>query len=181
MGINLDATEILRGRRRVEPRSNKRILLIDYDPRSIGQIRRLLRASGYEMHIANSSLKALESFNELEPDLTLIQDLIPGKSGNEVREMLRNTEHGKRSSICMLVSGHRRGNYTSHRGDDSIAKPFSDEALLETVHKLIGSGSTEPRRPVRPAIPVEFNESELTARLDSVMLGLNDEPGKIDT
>jgi len=163
----------------VEPRSNKRVLLVDYDPRSIGQIRRLLRASGYEIHIANNGSKAIESFEELEPDLTLVQDLIPGKNGDEVCESLKQTEHGKRSAICKLVSSCRRG--VPYACDASIEKPFSDETLLETVHELIGSGSTEPRKPTRPAIPVEFNESELTARLDSVMLGLNDEPGKIDT
>jgi DNA-binding response OmpR family regulator len=164
----------------VEPRSNKRVLLIDYDPRSIGQIRRLLRASGYEMHIANNGPKGIESFNELEPDLTLVQDLIPGQSGDDVCAALRSTRHGQRSSICMLVSGYRRGGYNSRNRDAFIGKPFTDEELLETVQKLIGRGSTEPQKRVRPAIPVEFNESELTARLDSVMLGLNDDPGKID-
>lgn len=164
----------------MEPRSNKRVLLIDYDPRSIGQIRRLLRASGYEIHIANSGSKGIEAFEELLPDLTLVQDLIPGKSGRDVCETLKKSEHGKRSSICMLVSNCRRGHYVKYACDTSIEKPFNDETLLQTVRKLIGDGSTESRKAARPAIPVEFDEAELTARLDSVMFGLNDERAKID-
>jgi DNA-binding response OmpR family regulator len=124
------------------------ILLIDYEPRSIERLRRPLERAGYRIEIAHDGISAIKRFEELKPDLTLIEAMIPKKHGFEVCQELKRTAHGKESAVLIITSVYKGRRYriqaTHYYGcDDYLEKPISDETLLEVVRKHLGE-PTEP-------------------------------------
>jgi DNA-binding response OmpR family regulator len=127
------------------------ILLVDYEPRSIERLRRPLEQAGYRIEIANDGVSAIQRFEELKPDLTLIEAMIPKKHGFEVCQELKQTAHGKESAVLVITSVYKgrrsRIQATYYYGcDDYLEKPISDETLLEVVRKHLG----EPAEPDSP-------------------------------
>jgi len=124
------------------------ILLVDYEPRSIERLRRPLEQAGYRIEIAQDGVSAIKRFEELKPDLTLIEAMIPKKHGFEVCQELKRTAHGKDSAVLIITSVYKGRRYriqaTYYYGcDDYLEKPISDETLLEIVRKHLGE-PTEP-------------------------------------
>ena len=63
--------------------SDYTILLVDYDPDSAARLCRPLVRAGYRVEVATDGLAGISRFHELEPDLTLIEAMIPKKHGFE--------------------------------------------------------------------------------------------------
>lgn len=124
----------------------KTVLLIDYDPRSFARIRDLLDASGYRTVVAQDGLTGIEEFERLEPDVTLIQDLLPKRHGFDVCRDLKSTERGRRACVLVITSPHRglRHQLFQTGCDAHLEKPFADEALIEAVGKLTTVGESRP-------------------------------------
>lgn len=176
------------------------ILLIDYDPRSIGRIRHLLEAGGYRMEVARDGVAGIRAFEQLGPRLTLIEALLPKKHGFEVCHHLKASLQGKERAV-VLITGRTRGHRQGLRWtgcDACLEKPFTDDALMNVVRETVGEGETAPaaepplpgpraipfprraepdRRPAaRPRIPVELTEDDISARLDTLLTAAPEVP-----
>jgi len=150
---------------------SQRVLLVDYDPRSIERIRGLLAGQGIAVEVRRDGASAARDFERLGPVLTLIQELLPGKHGFEVCRELKASALGRRVPV-LLMTGVRSGRSRELRDtecDGCVRKPFSDGVLLAAVRRLLPQ--PVPRAEPRPApqIPVRFSEDEVLARLDAVM------------
>lgn len=127
--------------------SNYRILIADYEPRGIQQLREPLESAGYTVEVAKDGLKAIEVFNSLKPDLTLIEAMLPKKHGFEVCEELKKTQHGSMTPIVIVTSVYKGRKYRTqalhHYGcDEYLEKPIASDKLLATVKRLIGDESS---------------------------------------
>ena len=80
------------------------VLFIDYAPRSIGKIRAVLRTLGLQVHLARDGITGLEMFHEHDPDLVLVQDLIPRKHGFEVCREIKNSDKGQKIPVILLAT-----------------------------------------------------------------------------
>jgi CheY-like chemotaxis protein len=175
----------------------KTVLLIDYYPRSISRIRSLLQSSGYRTVVAHDADQGMEEFQKATPDLTLIQDLLPKGHGYEVCRQLKDSEHGHRSPVILLTAprgGGRRHELLQTRCDDFVEKPFTDDALMAAVRKILPVAETAPPVPKAAAahvatqaagamavaaaapsapvpIPVEFTADDIGTALDMIMPG----------
>lgn len=178
------------------------VLLIDYAPRSISRIRTLLQDTGYRTIVAHDAAQGMVEFRNAKPQLTLIQDLLPKGHGYEVCREMKESEHGHRSPVILLTaprSGGRRHELLQTRCDDFVEKPFTDEALLAAVRKILPvevvSAAPAPMpapavamaqavaQPVAPAavpaaaptpvaaIPVQFTDDDIGAALDMILPG----------
>ena len=184
------------------------VLLIDYSPRSISRIRTLLQTTGYRTIVAHDAAEGMEEFRNATPELTLIQDLLPKGHGYEVCRELKDSEHGHRSPVILLTaprSGGRRHELLQTRCDDFVEKPFTDEALLTAVRKIlpvemvsaapapamaqavaqpVASAAVPAGAPVPvAAIPVEFTADDIGAALDMFLPGppeKKEEPVKVE-
>ncbi|OGO30781.1 MAG: DNA-binding response regulator [Chloroflexi bacterium RBG_16_56_11] len=114
-----------------------RILVVDDDPEILSVVRRGLAYEGYTVDTATDGAEALSKSREKEPDLVLLDVMMPGMDGIEVARRLRQ---GGDVPILMLtakgtvadkVAGLESG------ADDYLVKPFAFDELLARVKALL--------------------------------------------
>lgn len=153
------------------------ILLIDYDPRSIERTRKPLADTGFTVHVATDGIAGLAAFLEEEPDLVIIEAMLPKKHGFEVCQEVKRTAHGKRTPVLIQTAVYKGRKYRSqamhiYGADEYLEKPYTDESLLETVRTRLGiapgdriganADAQVPHDPEHPA------DAEITRRLDDL-------------
>lgn len=122
---------------------NYTILLIDYEPRSIERVRRPLTDAGFLVRLATDGVAGISFFEELGPDLVIIEAMIPKKHGFEVCQEIKRTPHGKRTPVLLQTAVYKGRKYRSqalhiYHCDEYLEKPYSDEFLVQTVRNRLG-------------------------------------------
>src|SRR5580765_3619712 len=125
------------------------ILLIDYEPRSIERFREPLVGAGYGIEIATDGVSGIEAFHRLNPDMVLVEAMIPKKHGFEVCQELKRTPHGRRTPVLITTGVYKGRKYRTqalhiYGCDEYIEKPIAPEQLLKTVGKFFGSVASAP-------------------------------------
>ena len=145
--------------------ANYTILIVDYDPTEVELAIDVLQAAGFTVETARDGVEAMEAFVRLEPHLTLIEMMLPKKSGLEVCRDLKNTTHGQTSTVVVLGSRFRTRKYRqqalgSYQADDYVEKPLNAENLGELTRRLFpdmaqGEPESEPvaETPVPETVP----------------------------
>lgn len=110
------------------------ILIVEDDPKLAGFIASELKLEGYQVTVANNGIDGLAIARDRQPDLLILDWMLPGISGLDLCLRLRQT--GIQMPIIMLtakdeipdrVSGLNAG------ADDYVTKPFSIEELLARI------------------------------------------------
>ncbi len=122
--------------------SNYKILVIDYEPRGIKQLRDPLVRAGHEVTVAQDGVAGIEAFNEVLPDLTLIEAMLPKRHGFEVCQVLKQTTHGESTPVVIVTSVYKGRRYRTqaihnYKCDEYLEKPIAEEKLLEVVDRLL--------------------------------------------
>ena len=118
----------------------KRVLLVDDDYEIIDSLRMLLEAKGYTILIARDGNQGLAMAEREDPDLMILDMMMPKRSGFLVLEKLRRSRPVPMKIIMITANeGSRHKAYAEMLGvDDYIRKPFAMDRLLESVERLIG-------------------------------------------
>jgi TonB family protein len=129
--------------------ANYTILLIDYEPRSIERFREPLVAAGYAIEIATDGISGIEAFHRLNPDMVLVEAMIPKKHGFEVCQELKRTPHGRQTPVLITTGVYKGRKYRTqalhiYGCDEYIEKPIAPEQLLKIVGKFFGSAASAP-------------------------------------
>jgi two-component system response regulator MprA len=118
-------------------RINMRILVVDDDPEIVSLVRRGLAYEGYTVDTAGDGTEALTKARDREPDLVILDIMMPGMDGIEVAKRLRQ---GGNVPILMLTA---KGTVTDKvtglesGADDYLVKPFAFDELLARVRALL--------------------------------------------
>lgn len=118
---------------------NKRILLVDDDAEIIEAMRYALEGRGYQVLIARDGNQGLAMAEREDPDLVILDMMMPKRSGFLVLEKLRRTRPIPVRIIMITANeGSRHKAYAEMLGvDDYIRKPFPMDRLLDTVERLL--------------------------------------------
>lgn len=118
----------------------KRILLVDDDFEIIESLRMLLEAKGYTILVARDGNQGLAMAEREDPDLMILDMMMPKRSGFLVLEKLRRSRPVPLKIIMITANeGSRHKAYAEMLGvDDYIRKPFAMDRLLESVERLVG-------------------------------------------
>lgn len=121
-------------------KSSKRILLVDDDADIIESLRLALESSGYEVLVARDGNQGLALTERENPDLVILDMMMPKRSGFLVLEKMRRTREVPLRVIMITANeGSRHKAYAEMLGvDDYIRKPFPMDRLIESVQRLIG-------------------------------------------
>jgi DNA-binding response OmpR family regulator len=117
----------------------KRILLVDDDAEIIDSLRYALSSKGYEILIARDGNQGLAVAEREDPDLVILDMMMPKRSGFLVLERLRRTRPIPMRIIMITANeGSRHKAYAEMLGvDDYIRKPFAMDRLVESVQRLL--------------------------------------------
>jgi len=117
----------------------KRILLVDDDAEIVEAMRYALEGRGYQVMIARDGNQGLAMAEREDPDLVILDMMMPKRSGFLVLEKLRRTRPVPVRIIMITANeGSRHKAYAEMLGvDDYIRKPFGMDRLLDTVERLL--------------------------------------------
>lgn len=115
--------------------THKKILAVDDNPTNLAIIEELL-SDQYDLKLVSNGQEALESAHQFQPDLILLDIMMPGIDGYEVCRRIRMSP-----SLCytkiiivsaMAMTSERLKGYKAG-ADDYITKPFDEDELLAKV------------------------------------------------
>lgn len=125
-----------------------RILVVDHDPGTQRDLDLILSEAGYEVILARNAAEGVRLCRDLEPDLVLLDVLMPGNGGLETIVELRAFD--PRLRIVALGSAEREHSRLDLLGDaqmlgavSAIEKPFTPAEVIATVRRAL-SQEKEP-------------------------------------
>ena len=122
-----------------------RVLIVDDDAEISESVRFALQKQGYEVLVARDGNQGLALAEREDPDLVILDMMMPKRSGFLVLERLRRTRRIPVRIIMITANeGSRHKAYAEMLGvDDYIHKPFAMDRLLGAVKRLL-EGSPPP-------------------------------------
>ena len=121
----------------------KTILLVDDDPDLLGAMETVFARRGYRVLTAGDGNLALALAEREEPDVVVVDMMMPRKSGFLVLEKLKARPSGPPVVMITANEGSRHRAYAELLGvDDYLRKPFALERLVESVERLCPVGTT---------------------------------------
>ena len=120
-----------------------KILLIDDDVDFVEAIKMILESKPYEVLVAHDGDEGLQKAREINPDLILLDVIMPVKDGFTAAEQFKKDPQLSKIPVLMLTAFAAKGGETSipvSRGftleaEDYIDKPVSPEELLTRVER----------------------------------------------
>ena len=123
--------------------AKKRVLLVDDDAEVIEAIRYALESKGFQIFIARDGNQGLAMAESEDPDLVILDMMMPKRSGFLVLEKLRRTREVPIRVIMITANeGSRHKAYAEMLGvDDYLRKPFAMDVLLEAVERSLAKAA----------------------------------------
>jgi two-component system, OmpR family, response regulator len=118
--------------------SERRILVVDDEPSIVDAVATALRYEGYEVEEATTGREALSVVARFEPDLVVLDWMLPDVEGIEVGRRLR--ERGFKTAVLFLTAKDATENKVEALragGDDYVTKPFSLAELVARVQAIL--------------------------------------------
>ena len=153
--------------------STKRALVVEDDSNIAELLRLYLGKDGFEVMICNDGGKAESIFDLFQPDVVLLDIMLPGKDGWHICKAIR--EKASTPIIMLTAKGEQTDKISGLEmgADDYVTKPFDVKELVARVHAVMRRSDGE----VAGEKIVSFDK--LTINLDSYELIVNGQ--KIDT
>ncbi|WP_461484181.1 phosphate regulon transcriptional regulator PhoB [Porticoccus sp.] len=130
--------------------SEKTILVVDDEPAIRDMISTALDVAGFNCIQAENAQQAHAMIIDEQPDLVLLDWMMPGTSGVELIRRLQRDELTKNVPVIMLTAKASEDNVVQGLeigADDYITKPFSPRALVARINAVL--------RRAEPALPQE--------------------------
>lgn len=117
-----------------------KILVADDEPNILLSLEFLLQREGFEVSIARDGQQALDAVHSVEPDLLVLDVMMPNKTGLEVCQQLRADPATSQIPILMLTAKGRETDMAKGLAlgaDAYMTKPFSTRELVAKVRALL--------------------------------------------
>ncbi len=123
----------------------KKILLVDDDPDLVNAARMILEAKNFEVAAAYGGVEGLQKARTENPDLIVLDVMMPDKDGYAVCKELKSDPQLSRIPVLLLtavVSHISTTRFTQQMGleteaDDYIDKPVEPEVLVKRIETLL--------------------------------------------
>ena len=125
-----------------------RILAIDDEEGVLSLLKFKLRQFGHEVITANNGIDGLRKARKLEPDLILLDLVMPGMSGFRVCELLKSYNKTKDIPIFIFTALDRMEDVQrafEKGADDYIVKPFEVVTINNTIETKFGEFMTKAK------------------------------------
>jgi two-component system KDP operon response regulator KdpE len=113
----------------------KKVLVVDDEPRILRFLSLKLSAAGFDVTAADNGHEALEQTRKINPDIILMDIIMPGMDGMETLKQLRKT------CRCPVILFSARDHDTEEirrlGADDYLHKPFDPEEMVSIIHRYL--------------------------------------------
>ncbi len=133
--------------------SDKRIVLIaDDEPDSLEMLKILVERHGHEVVTAANGREAIDRVVDLQPDLVLLDVMMPGVDGATVCQHIKSNDMLKRIKVILYTAKEKvQGREAAKKAgaDAFLAKPFEPEELWEVMTRLLAQQDKESPKLVK--------------------------------
>jgi two-component system OmpR family response regulator len=153
--------------------SPTRILVVDDEPSIVDAVATALRYEGFEVEEAVNGREAIAAVARFEPDLVVLDWMLPDIEGIEVGRRLR--DRGFKTAILFLTAKEAVENKVEALragGDDYVTKPFSLAELVARVQAILRRTTSELPGDVLRFGDLSLDESRHEVTRADVMLEL---------
>jgi len=170
----------------------KKVLIADDEQDILEIISYNLSKEGYEIYTAKDGNEAIEQAKKLNPDLIILDIMMPYKTGIEVCQLLRSLPAFQDTLIIFLTAlsdeaSHIKGLETG--ADDYVSKPISPKVLVSRVNALFRRINKEDGKsvtvgnitidPVRFIVTINGTEVVLAKKEFELLYLLAAKPGRV--
>ena len=118
----------------------KRVLIVDDSPTEMHLVTELLRRNGFEVMGADNAERGLQLAREKQPDLVLMDVVMPGLNGFQATRQLTRDPNTAQIPVIMLTTKSQEtdrvwGVRQGARG--YLTKPVDERLLLETIREVL--------------------------------------------
>ncbi len=140
--------------------ANEKILIVDDDVNICELIRLYLEKEKYSTVIVNDGQEAVNIFNEVKPDLVLLDIMLPGLDGWQVCRKIRGT-----SNVPIIMLSAKGETFDKVLGlelgaDDYIVKPFETKEVLARIKAVLRRSAAAAAEQIK-----EVNYDKLSVNL----------------
>lgn len=119
---------------------DKNILVVDDEPAILDMVEFAIKRTGFTIRLAQDSMQAMNVIAEKQPDLILLDWMLPDISGVDLARRLKQDELTRAIPIIMLTARVDEGDKL--RGfevgvDDYVTKPFSTRELIARIYAVL--------------------------------------------
>ncbi|UCE59644.1 MAG: response regulator [Phycisphaerales bacterium] len=128
----------------VKTLEGKNILIVEDDPDMVTALATVVRETGATIETAMDGNAAIDAAEAFDPDLVVLDAMLPKRSGFLVLEKLKGAskKRGQRPLVIMITGneGKRHQVWAESLGVDGyLNKPFRMERLIESMEKLLAN------------------------------------------
>lgn len=120
-----------------------KILIVDDEPNIVLAIEFLLQRQGYQTEKAYDGLQALEMVADFQPDIIILDVMMPGMTGFELGQKIRLMPRLEHTKIIFLTAkgtlSDKQTGYASG-AEMYMIKPFDNDELLTAVNEMMAYG-----------------------------------------
>ncbi|HEX5983081.1 MAG TPA: response regulator transcription factor [Solirubrobacterales bacterium] len=145
-----------------EQPNGRTVLVVDDEPTITEIVARYLERAGYRTATAETGPQALQRASECDPDLVVLDLMLPELDGFEVLRQLQEEETGRTPVILLTAKGEHDDRLAGLRrgADDYVVKPFSPSELVARVDAVLRRARPAEER----AEPLRFDGLEIDPR-----------------
>ncbi|CAH2714443.1 Transcriptional regulatory protein SrrA [Neobacillus rhizosphaerae] len=151
-----------------------KILLVDDERRIIEVLEAYLEREGYEIHSADNGIDALKKAKTINPDLIILDLMLPDISGEEVCRLVRKESDVPIIMLTAKSAEDDRINGIVMGADDYLSKPFSPREVVVRVQAILRrvkkSEKVERLEFNGRKLAIDLIKKEVTVNGDSVTL-----------
>lgn len=143
----------------------KKVLIVEDDNNIAELLHLYLEKEGFETQVARDGGKGVEMFRSFQPDLVLLDIMLPVMDGWSVLKKIR--ESGKTPVIMLTAKGELEDRVTGLESgaDDYIVKPFEMKEVLARIHAVLRRAGAEEEPTAK-----KLSYDKLVINLDSYEL-----------
>jgi DNA-binding response OmpR family regulator len=119
----------------------KSVLIADDETNIVLSLRFIMEQAGYGVRVANDGEEAMLAIESENPDLVLLDVMMPKRNGYDVCQAIRANPEWQDIRVIMLTAKGReveREKGLALGADDYITKPFSTRDVVSKVKVLLG-------------------------------------------
>lgn len=114
-----------------------KILVVDDEPKIVDAVKAYLENSNYKVFTAFDGEEALKQFDEVHPDLIVLDLMLPKISGEQICQTIRRKSRIPIIMLTAKVQENDKINGFNIGADDYLTKPFSPKELVARVGSLL--------------------------------------------